>query len=136
MNRLSEKSRQSVDVSLDELYIYFKEMNEVENDEIVINLNEDNHDDVLNAPISQAEIENAILIIRNDKSSGVDNVTNEYLKDTVYFMIPIYSKLFNFIFDKGVVPVSWSVGVITPIFKNKGSSKDPKNYRAIPLMSC
>jgi hypothetical protein len=29
---------------------YFKEMNEVENDdiEIVINLNEDNHDDVLN----------------------------------------------------------------------------------------
>jgi hypothetical protein len=62
-------------VSLDELYIYFKEMNEVENDDIkiVINLNENNHDDVLNARISQAEIENAILIIRNDKSSGVDN---------------------------------------------------------------
>jgi hypothetical protein len=51
-------------------------------------------------------------------------------------MIPIHVKLFNFIFDKGVVPVSWSVGVITPIFKNKGSSKDPKNYRAITLMSC
>jgi hypothetical protein len=31
---------------------YFKEMNEVGNDdiEIVINLNEDNHDDVLNVP--------------------------------------------------------------------------------------
>jgi Asp-tRNA(Asn)/Glu-tRNA(Gln) amidotransferase C subunit len=44
LNRFSEKSRQSVDVSLDELYNYFKEMNEVENDniEIVINLNEDN----------------------------------------------------------------------------------------------
>jgi hypothetical protein len=138
LNRCSEKSRQSVDVSLDELYIYFKEMNEVENDDIkiVINLNENNHDDVLNARISQAEIENAILIIRNDKSSGVDNVTNEYLKHNVYLMIPIYFKLFNFIFDKGVVPVSWSVGVITPIFKNKGSSKDPKNYRAITLMSC
>ena len=138
LNRCSEKSRQSVDVSLDELYIYFKEMNEVENDDIkiVINLNENNHDDVLNARISQAELENAILIIRNDKSSGVDNVTNEYLKHNVYLMIPIYFKLFNFIFDKGVVPVSWSVGVITPIFKNKGSSKDPKNYRAITLMSC
>jgi hypothetical protein len=39
------------------------EMNEVENDdiEIVINLNEDNHDDVLNVPISQAEIRNVIL---------------------------------------------------------------------------
>jgi hypothetical protein len=40
------------------------------------------------------------------------------------------------LFDKGVVPVSWSVGVITPIFKKKGSSKDPKKYRAITLMSC
>jgi hypothetical protein len=55
-------------------------MNEVENDdiEIVINLNEDNHDDVLNVPISQTEIENVILNLHNDKSSGLDNVTNEY----------------------------------------------------------
>jgi hypothetical protein len=50
-------------------------------------------------------------------------------------MIPIYFELFNFIFDKGVVPVSWSVGVITHIFKSKGSSKDPKNYSAFTLMS-
>jgi hypothetical protein len=82
LNHCSEKSRQSVDVSLDEHYNYFKEMNEVENDdiEIVINLNEYNHDDVLNASISQAEIENAILILHNDKYSGLDNVTNDYLK--------------------------------------------------------
>jgi hypothetical protein len=55
-------------------------INEVESDdiEIAINLNEDNHDDVLNAPISQAEIENVILNLYNDKSSGLDNVTNEY----------------------------------------------------------
>ena len=110
---------------LDKLYIYFKTINEVENDdiEIVINLNEDNHGDVLNAPISQAEIENVILILHNDKSSGLDNVTNEYLKNTVYLMIPIYFKLFNFIFDKGVIPVSCSVGVMTPIFKTKVAQK-------------
>jgi hypothetical protein len=108
LNRCSKKSRQSVNVSLDELYNYFKEMNEVENNdiEIVINLNENNHGDVLKAPISQAEIENVILILHNDKSSGLDNVTNEYLKNTVYFMIPIYVKLFNFIFDKCIAPVS------------------------------
>jgi hypothetical protein len=51
-------------------------MNEVENDdiEIVINLNEDNHDYVLNAPISQDEIENVILNLHNDKSSGLDSL--------------------------------------------------------------
>ena len=45
-------------MSLKELYNYFKEKNEVENGdiEIVINLNDNNHDDVLNAPIPQAEI--------------------------------------------------------------------------------
>jgi hypothetical protein len=32
----------------------------------------------LNAPIFQAEIENVILNLHNDKSSGLDNVTNEY----------------------------------------------------------
>jgi hypothetical protein len=55
LNRCSEKSRQSVDVSLDELYIYFKEMNEVENDDIkiVINLNENNHDMGVITPTDQ-----------------------------------------------------------------------------------
>jgi Asp-tRNA(Asn)/Glu-tRNA(Gln) amidotransferase C subunit len=74
LNRFSEKSRQSVEVSLDELYNYFKEMNEVEHEhiKIVINLNEDNHDDVLNVRMSQAEIENVILNLHNDKSSVND----------------------------------------------------------------
>jgi hypothetical protein len=60
-------------------------MNEVENEDIgiLIHLSENNHDDVWSAPISQAEIENVILILHNDKSSGLDNVTNEYLKNTV-----------------------------------------------------
>ena len=64
---------------------YLNEMNEVENEdiEILIHLSENNHDDVWSAPISQAEIENVILILHNDKSSGLDNVTNEYLKNTV-----------------------------------------------------
>jgi hypothetical protein len=46
---------------------YFKEMNEVENDdiEIVINLNEDNHDDVLNVPISQAATYRNYTFIKN-----------------------------------------------------------------------
>jgi hypothetical protein len=67
-------------------------------------LNEDNHDDVLNVPISEAEIKNVIFHLHNDKSSGLDNVTNEYLKDTVYFMIPPISsdKLANLLFSMPV----------------------------------
>ena len=54
----------------------------------------------------------------------------------MHFMILIYVKLFNFIFDKCIAPISWSVGAIAPIFKNKGSSKYSKNYRAFTLLSC
>ena len=51
-------------------------------------------------------------------------------------MSPTYTKLFNIIFDTGLVPESWSVGNILPIYKNKGSSKLPENYRPITLLSC
>ena len=51
-------------------------------------------------------------------------------------MLPIYTTIFNLVFDGGVIPESWSIGVINPIFKNKGNRKDPANYRSITLVSC
>ena len=45
-------------------------------------------------------------------------------------------KLFNAIFNSGQPPEAWLKGTILPIFKNKGSSADPKNYRPITIVSC
>jgi hypothetical protein len=36
-------------------------------------------------------------------------------------MLPIYTTIFNLAFDGGVIPESWSIGVINPIFKNMGN---------------
>ena len=46
-------------------------------------------------------------------------------------MCPIYVKLFNVKLKTGVIPDSWSIGIIVPIKKNKRSVDDPNNYRGI-----
>ena len=50
--------------------------------------------------------------------------------------MPVYETLFNKIFDSGILPTAWLEGSITPIYKNKGNSSDPANYRPITILSC
>ena len=51
-------------------------------------------------------------------------------------MTPIYTKLFNAVFDSAIIPERWTIGVIKPINKNKGDPKKPENYRPITILSC
>jgi hypothetical protein len=74
--------------------------------------------------------------LKNNKAGGEDAIINEYIKTTSNQFIEIYEKLFNLIFDIGFIPESWVVGSIIPIYKNKGDSNDPNNFRPITLVSC
>ena len=47
----------------------------------------------------------------------------EYIKSTKHIFLPIYEKLFNLVFDSGVIPSTWLEGTICPIYKNKGDIK-------------
>jgi hypothetical protein len=51
-------------------------------------------------------------------------------------MSNFYVILFNKIFDSGVMHSQWAFGNIIPLYKNKGDSVDPNNYRPITLISC
>ena len=66
----------------------------------------------------------------------MDNIKNEQMKASCNLMIPIYTKLFNLIFEFGLMQESWSVGTIKLIYKNKGDPKLPENYRPITILSC
>ena len=75
-------------------------------------------------------------MLKNNKATGDDQILNEYIKSTADIMIKTYTKLFNVILDTGVIPDSWSNGVILPLFKKKSSRSNVDNYRGITILSC
>jgi hypothetical protein len=78
------------------------------------------------------EINGQITADEISKSVKDLKIFNEYIKSSPYLLMPIYFKSFNCI----LVPGTWLSGNIIPIFKNKGKSSDPKNYRLISFLSC
>lgn len=40
------------------------------------------------------------------------------------------------VFDSGLVPDDWLLGIIKPIYKGKGDRSQPENYRRITVLSC
>ena len=127
---------------LDELHNFFKTLHtcsnendqichDIEFDENLVEINEE-----INQPISQEEILKATKNLKNNKSPGSDNILNEHIKNTIHVFLPIYLQLFNLILDTGVVPESWALGDILPIYKNKGNINLPENYRPVTLLSC
>ena len=136
----SNDSKAECQAPLNDLYNYFKIVNGNQNDS---DINFSQHDpqydttnnEELNKPISESEVRAAIKQLHNNKSAGLDNIKNEHIKSKSSVMILIYTKLFNLIFDNAVIPESWSLGVIKPIYK-KGDPTLPQNYRPITILSC
>ena len=124
---------------INELFNHFKKINEntgpVKNIALphVPNFNDSM---ILNDKITKQEIMKAIKKLKNGKSPGIDHVTNEYIKNSVHIFLPVYEDLFNTILDTGIFPSQWSIGIISPIYKGKGSNEDPSNFRPISLLSC
>ena len=50
--------------------------------------------------------------------------------------MPIYTRLFNIVFNNGCVPEVWIKGFIVPIYKKNGDKENPDNYRGITILSC
>ena len=88
----------------------------------------------LDLEISDAEIREAILSQKNNKSSGIDNLTAESFKTSCDLILPFLSKLFNCLFTNGEYPSAWAEGAIVPIYKSK-NPHDPNNYRGITLIN-
>ena len=125
-------------IPLELLHDFFKNLNSMgDRDEGPV-LHDDNiqNNEVLNSEITGEEILKCISKLKNNKASGDDKIVNEYIKASADLLLPLYVKLFNLIFDTGIIPDAWLTGNIHPIYKGKGNNLDPNNFRPITILSC
>ena len=136
------KRKEQPDIPVDTFFEFYKELNQKPDQKDTPNLPEpeiqetNQINEEVNKYIDKNEILNCIKKLKCNKASGEDYITNEYIKATATQFINIYEKLFNVIFDTGIIPDIWLIGSIKPIFKNKGNTYDPNNFRPITILSC
>ena len=91
---------------------------------------------ILNIEFTVEEIFACVKALKNGKACSTDMILNEFIKSTFDKMKEIYVGLFNRILNEGQIPESWTIGMIVPIYKNKGEKDDFNSYRGITLLSC
>ena len=97
---------------------------------------DENETEILNLEFTLEEIQTIISHLKNNKTPGLDLLRNEFLKNAPKELVNFICRLFNFILNTSLIPDVWCQGLIMPLYKNKGDSKDPDNYRGITLLSC
>ena len=132
------KNNKMGNISLPTLFSFFQELNKNKSNTNSVNPITVSHEenDFINMPFTSEEIRDHISSLKNNKTPGVDNILNEFLKYSHKELIPLLVIFFNVILDTGILPSNWTIGVIKPLYKNKGDINDVNNYRGITLLSC
>ena len=84
----------------------------------------------LNKPITYEEVKKSVDKSKEKKAAGVDNITNELLKNNE--IIESLLELFDMCYRTGLIPDSWRESIIHPIPKEK-ILNDPLKYRGLAL---
>ena len=58
----------------------------------------------LNSSITEKEVQDSILSMKNEKSPGSDGILNEMLKPTASEITPFLTALFQFLFNESIFP--------------------------------
>ena len=69
------------------------------------------------------------------KATGLDDISNYFLKECAAQLARPLQFLFNLSFKSGIFPRQWKVAKIQPLYKQKGDRANPANYRPIALLS-
>ena len=90
----------------------------------------------LNDPITVGEVNLAIKKLKTNKACGMDQMINKFFKGSSSLLAIPVTRICSLIFQNGFILNDWSLGIIKPIYKSKGTKTSPQNYRGITLLSC
>ena len=107
----------------------YKKLVEIEFNEIVDICQSDNG----YIPVTCEETLKAIKSLNTGKSGDIFNIQAEHFTHCAELITPVLVNLFNAMFKMGCIPDCMKLGVLTPVFKKKGSNLDAKNYRGITI---
>ncbi|MFY7935815.1 MAG: reverse transcriptase domain-containing protein [Flavobacterium sp.] len=91
-----------------------------------------NDNDPLLKDFTIEEIEIAVNKLNNNSSPGPDGLPNEFYKKFSYFIIPIMSRIFNFMIKTKSKPDSFREGVTT-LLPKKDEPLNPSDFRPITM---
>lgn len=86
------------------------------------------------SPVTNEEVAEALGSLNKGKAADIYGLTTEHLVCAFADLIPVLTSLLDGIFRVGDLPNSLKLGLLTPIFKKKGSNLDAKNYRGITIL--
>ena len=89
----------------------------------------------LTIEITKEVIQEMINELNTNKSPGPDNMHPRVIKELAATIITPFYFIFNMSLKTGKVPSAWKIGLISAIYKNKGSKNSVENYRPITLWS-
>ena len=103
---IKKKSNDSNNVTLEQFVKYFKNLNELpenEKDQEIgfDSVDRENVHNILNSPITEEEILQVVKNFKSNKASGYDDIVNEHIKSTINIFLPIYCKLFKSVLTSG-----------------------------------
>lgn len=90
--------------------------------------------DIMDSPLSLAEVNAAIHALKAGKAAGPDNIKPEHFKLLSEHLTPVFTAICNQIWEGQSVPVQMLQSSVRTLFK-KGCRSDPNNYRGIALIN-
>ena len=85
--------------------------------------------------ITSAEIEMALRNMKNGKATGPDNLPVEVWKSLGRIGVNFLKEALNKITDEEKIPDIWRTSLLIPIYKNKGDTRNCRNYWGINTLT-